>query len=242
MVLREKTESELYCEIKEAFQIFDRDNDGIITKEEEQTILRMFGINPNEKEDKNTKKDEKKGKEGEQNEDEDNADENEDAKADEEEKEKEQKIETVEFNEFFDNIAYSFYKDGYLTDKLHLKCVLEHDEGVGLEVEGELLLGLDLLLLRSDGLGIVVVLGIGLACEHGLRGQLLQTEARQVDIGLLGLSAGVAELDIKLAGLDIQDDALALEVTAFLLFGQSLPTGCRIGIVDGHTVTIVILA
>ena len=104
MVLREKTESELYCEIKEAFQIFDRDNDGIITKEEEQTILRMFGINPNEKEDKNTKKDEKKGKEGEQNEDEDNADENEDAKADEEEKEKEQKIETVEFNEFFDNI------------------------------------------------------------------------------------------------------------------------------------------
>ena len=103
MVLREKTESELYCEIKEAFQIFDRDNDGIITKEEEQTILRMFGINPNEKEDKNIKKDDKKGKEGEQNEDEENADENEEAKADEEEKEKEQKIETVEFNEFFDH-------------------------------------------------------------------------------------------------------------------------------------------
>ena len=104
MAQREKTESELYCEIKEAFQIFDRDNDGIITKEEEQTILRMFGINPNEKEDKNTKKDDKKGKEGEQNEDEENADENEEAKAAEEEQEKEQKIETVEFNEFFDNI------------------------------------------------------------------------------------------------------------------------------------------
>ena len=104
MFQREKSESELYCEIKEAFQIFDRDNDGIITKEEEQTILRMFGINPNEKEDKNTKKDDKKGKEGEQNEDEENADENEEAKAAEEEQEKEQKIETVEFNEFFDNI------------------------------------------------------------------------------------------------------------------------------------------
>ena len=104
MVQREKSESELYCEIKEAFQIFDRDNDGIITKEEEQTILRMFGINPNEKEDKNPKKDDKKAKEGEQNEDEENADENEEAKAAEEEQDKEQKIETVEFNEFFDNI------------------------------------------------------------------------------------------------------------------------------------------
>ena len=49
MFQREKSESELYCEIKEAFQIFDRDNDGIITKDEEQTILRMFGINPNER-------------------------------------------------------------------------------------------------------------------------------------------------------------------------------------------------
>ena len=104
MFQREKSESELYCEIKEAFQIFDRDNDGIITKDEEQTILRMFGINPNEKEDKNAKKDDKKGKEGDQNEDEDNADENEEAKPTEEEQGQEQKIETVEFNEFFDNI------------------------------------------------------------------------------------------------------------------------------------------
>ena len=104
MSQREKSEAEIYCEIKEAFQIFDRDNDGIISKEDEQTILRMFGINPNEKEDKNTKKDEKKAKEGEQNEDEENADENEEAKGPEEEQDKEQKIETVEFNEFFDNI------------------------------------------------------------------------------------------------------------------------------------------
>ena len=104
MFQREKSESELYCEIKEAFQIFDRDNDGIITKDEEQTILRMFGINPNEKEDKNAKKDDKKGKEGDQNEDEENADENEEAKPTEEEQGQEQKIETVEFNEFFDNI------------------------------------------------------------------------------------------------------------------------------------------
>ena len=104
MFQREKSESELYCEIKEAFQIFDRDNDGIITKEEEQTILRMFGIKKKKKEDKNAKKDDKKGKEGDQNEDEENADENEEAKPTEEEQGQEQKIETVEFNEFFDNI------------------------------------------------------------------------------------------------------------------------------------------
>ena len=40
--LREKSEAGLYCEIKEAFQVFDRDNDSIITKDEEQSILRMF--------------------------------------------------------------------------------------------------------------------------------------------------------------------------------------------------------
>ena len=107
MSLREKSEAELYCEIKEAFQIFDRDNDGIITKEEEQTILRMFGINPNEKEDKNVKKDDKKQKEGDQQQDEENGDEGEDKNAtgnEEEEKPEETKVETVEFNEFFDNI------------------------------------------------------------------------------------------------------------------------------------------
>ena len=109
MLQREKSEAEIYCEIKEAFQIFDRDNDGIITKEEEQTILRMFGINPNEKEDKTNKKEDKKQKEGEQQEDEENAEEGEDAKNvtgnnGEEEKPEEPKVETVEFNEFFDNI------------------------------------------------------------------------------------------------------------------------------------------
>ena len=107
MSLREKSEAELYCEIKEAFQIFDRDNDGIITKEEEQTILRMFGINPNEIEDKNVKKDDKKQKEGDQQHDEENGDEGEDKNAtgnEEEEKPEETKVETVEFNEFFDNI------------------------------------------------------------------------------------------------------------------------------------------
>ena len=107
MSLREKSEAELYCEIKEAFQIFDRDNDGIITKEEEQTILRMFGINPNEKEDKNVKKDDKKQKEGEQQQEEENGDEGEEKNVtgnEEEEKQEETKVETVEFNEFFDNI------------------------------------------------------------------------------------------------------------------------------------------
>ena len=79
MSQREKSEAELYCEIKEAFQIFDRDNDGIITKEEEQTILRMFGINPHEKEDKTGKKEEKKTKEGEK-EEEENGEEGEEGK------------------------------------------------------------------------------------------------------------------------------------------------------------------
>ena len=41
---QERNLTEIYCQIKEAFQIFDRDNDNIITKEEEKTILRMFGI------------------------------------------------------------------------------------------------------------------------------------------------------------------------------------------------------
>ena len=148
MVQREKTESELYCEIKEAFQIFDRDNDGIITKEEEQTILRMFGINPNEKEDKNNKKDDKKAKEGEQNEDEDNADENEEAKADEEEKDKEQKIETVEFNEFFDNIQRKLkdaLKDNEILEEIDNGTImnireLEHDlQGCKEHISNELI-------------------------------------------------------------------------------------------------------
>ena len=107
MSLKDKTEAELFCEIKETFQIFDRDNDGIITKDEEETILRMFGINTHEKEDKNNKKEEKKQKEGEQ-EDEENGEEGEEQKDilknPEEEKQEEPKIETVEFNEFFDNI------------------------------------------------------------------------------------------------------------------------------------------
>ena len=103
MSLREKSEAELYCEIKEAFQIFDKDNDGVITKEEEKTILRMFGINPNEKEDKNAKKEEKKQEEEHQQEEEEN-DEEEEGKNEEEEKADEKKVATVEFNEFFDNI------------------------------------------------------------------------------------------------------------------------------------------
>ena len=140
MSQREKSEAEIYCEIKEAFQIFDKDNDGIITKEEEQTILLMFGINPNEKEDKNNKKDDKKQKEGEQQEDEENAEEGEDAKNQtgnnaEEEKVEEPKIETVEFNEFFDNIQRKLkdsIKDNEILEEIDNGNVinireLEHD-------------------------------------------------------------------------------------------------------------------
>ncbi len=140
MSQREKSEAELFCEIKEAFQIFDRDNDGIITKEEEQTILRMFGINPNEKEDKNNKKEDKKQKEGEQ-EDEENPEEGEEAKnmsgnnGGEEEKAEEPKVETVEFNEFFDNIQRKLkdaIKDNEILEEIDNGSIvnireLEHD-------------------------------------------------------------------------------------------------------------------
>ena len=131
MSQREKSEAEIYCEIKEAFQIFDRDNDGIITKSEEQTILRMFGINPNEKEDKNNKKEEKKQKEGEQQEDEENAEEGEDKNATgnngEEEKLEEPKVETVEFNEFFDNIQRKLkdaIKDNEILEEIDTSNIL----------------------------------------------------------------------------------------------------------------------
>jgi len=139
MSQREKSEAEIYCEIKEAFQIFDRDNDGIITKVEEQTILRMFGINPNEKEDKNNKKEDKKQKDGEQQEDEENAEEGEDAKNatgnGDEEKVDEQKVETVEFNEFFDNIQRKLkdaIKDNEILEEIDNGTImnireLEHD-------------------------------------------------------------------------------------------------------------------
>ena len=116
---QERNLTEIYCQIKEAFQIFDRDNDNIITKEEEKTILRMFGIGLNEKEDKNKEKkkneeekkeeNEEEKKEEDKNEDDEKKEEEEEKeddekKEDEEVKEEEKKIETVEFNEFFDNI------------------------------------------------------------------------------------------------------------------------------------------
>lgn len=139
MCYREKSEAEIYCEIKEAFQIFDKDNDGRITKEEEQTILRMFGINPNEKEEKKeNKKEDKKQKEGDQeNQDEDNGEEGEDGKTSghiEEEKKDPQK-EKVEFNEFFDNIQKKLkdaIKDSEILEEIDsgyliAKRELEHD-------------------------------------------------------------------------------------------------------------------
>ena len=49
-----------------------------------------------------------------------------------------------------------------------------------------------------------------IAGEHCLRGELLDAEAAQVDIGLLGLIASVTDLHKELAGLGIEDDALAV--------------------------------
>ena len=120
---REKSETELYCEIKEAFQIFDRDNDGIITKDEEQTILRMFGIVTKEEKEKDTtkeKKEEKKeneeneneekeeneNEEKEENENEENNNNNNETTENKNEEQTKDEKETVEFNEFFDNIRH----------------------------------------------------------------------------------------------------------------------------------------
>ena len=120
---REKSETELYCEIKEAYKIFDRDNDGIITKNEEQTILRMFGIVTKEEKEKDTtkeKKEEKKEKEEneneekeeneneekEENENEENNNNNNETTENKNEEQTKDEKETVEFNEFFDNIRH----------------------------------------------------------------------------------------------------------------------------------------
>lgn len=79
---KKKNETELYCEIREVFQIFDKDNDNYITKEEEQMILEMFGIPIKENQD------------DEEPQNKDNPESDEDKKAQQ----------LVEFNEFFDNI------------------------------------------------------------------------------------------------------------------------------------------
>ena len=120
---REKSETELYCEIKEAFQIFDRDNDGIITKDEEQTILRMFGIVTKEEKEKdptkekkeekkekeeneNEEKEENENEEKEENENEENNNNNNETTENKNEDLTKDEKETVEFNEFFDNIRH----------------------------------------------------------------------------------------------------------------------------------------
>ena len=91
-----------------------------------------------------------------------------------------------------------------------LELILQHHEGIGCDVEGELLLGFDLLLLRSDGLYLVVVLVVGLTCERGLRSHLLDAETAQVDIGFLSLIAGVTDLHEELACLGVQDHTLTV--------------------------------
>ena len=45
-----RSDEEYYCEIKEAFQVLDKDNDGIIKVREMGTIMKAFGICPIESE------------------------------------------------------------------------------------------------------------------------------------------------------------------------------------------------
>ena len=99
-----------------------------------------------------------------------------------------------------------------------LQLVLQHDEAVGLQVEGELLFGLHLFLLWGDGLLVEVVLGIGGTGEHGLRGRFLQAESAEVDVGTLGIGTGIAELYVETAGLDIENDGLSVVYVGLWLY------------------------
>ena len=102
-----------------------------------------------------------------------------------------------------------------------LQLVLQHDEAVGLQVEGELLFGLHLLLLWGDGLLVEVVLGIGGTGEQGLRGRFLQAESAEVDVGTLGIGTGIAELHVETACLDVEYDGLAVVGVGLRLDGAS---------------------
>ena len=102
-----------------------------------------------------------------------------------------------------------------------LQLVFEHDEGVGLQVDAELFLCLELLALRCNGLLVEVVLGIRCSGEGGLRGHLLQAEASEVDVGALGLVAGIAELHVEAACLDVEYDGLAVVGVGLRLDGAS---------------------
>ena len=119
---------------------------------------------------------------------------------------------------------------------LGLECVLQHDEAVGSQVDGELLLSLDLLCLRRDGLGVVVVLIVRIACEHRLGGQFLQTKATQVDVGLLGLGTGITEFHEELTGLGVEDHALSI---VHILHGLDDIGGITL---EFHAVTIIVVA
>ncbi len=102
-----------------------------------------------------------------------------------------------------------------------LQLVLQHDEAVGLQVNAELFLCLELLALRCNGLLVEVVLGIGRTGEGGLRGHLLEAEASEVDVGALGLVAGIAELHVEAACLDVEYDGLAVVGVGLRLDGAS---------------------
>jgi len=102
-----------------------------------------------------------------------------------------------------------------------LQLVFEHDKGVGLQVNAELFLCLELLALRCNGLLVEVVLGIGRTGEGGLRGHLLEAEASEVDVGALGIGTGIAELHVETAGLDIENDGLSVVYVGLWLDGAS---------------------
>ena len=118
---------------------------------------------------------------------------------------------------------------------MSLQTVLQHDEGVRSHVERALLLSLDSLLLRRDGLLVVVVLIIGSTSEHRLDGRLLDTKATQVDVSLLCLARGITDLHVELARLHVEDDRLAI---VHILLRLDDISGITLEL---HTVTIVVL-
>jgi len=102
-----------------------------------------------------------------------------------------------------------------------LQLVFEHDKGVGLQVNAELFLCLELLALRCNGLLVEVVLGIRCSGEGGLRGRFLQAESAEVDVGTLGIGTGIAELHVETACLDVEYDGLAVVGVGLRLDGAS---------------------
>jgi calmodulin len=102
------SDNEKYCAIKEAFQVFDKDNDGMITTKELATVMRSLGQNPTEQEIQEIIKMYDKDESG-----------------------------TIDFNEFF-NLIQQKMKDSEQEEELIEAFKVFDREGSGIISRGEL--------------------------------------------------------------------------------------------------------